>query len=205
MKACLFKLELESKNIEIFEVCFDREMDLEWFHRVKEFASRTGPDTYRRSDMGDDEHKKNIMIGKLAEVAFWHLATNLLEIRDISQPSFSGGIDSEDFILRGYRVDVKSSSMKTKREEYDLAKALKRFNFMVLKDQSPKDIVVQALYPSREQFDCFYFSVWQWVDEVIRNGEDKRIKMNGGFGEYKLLPLLEGKPLRSLKELKERR
>ena len=102
-----------------------------------------------------------------------------------------------DFNINGLKIDIKSSSMKTKRRVYSTTEALSSFNFTVLRDQSLKDIIVQALYPSRENYSIFYFSVWQYVDEVIKEGEQKKID----WGDYYLLPLINGNPLMQLFDL----
>lgn len=191
--------ELQLNNgskIKIYEVSFDIEEDLEIISKAEEFAKSTKDSTYRRSQMDDTEHEKNILIGKLAEEAFAKLLDKLFDLK--LNVNYDNKIDECDFILNGLKVDIKSSSLKTKSKIYKLEEALLNFNFTVLRDQSYKDIIVQALYPNRKEYYTFYFSKWVYVEDVIKYGKTKEIKMNGGYGKYYLMPLIKGKDLENL-------
>lgn len=194
------ELELNDNGskIKIYEVSYDLEEDLELLNKVEEFTKLTKDTTYKRSKMGDLGHAKNILIGKLAEEAFAKLLDEFFNLK--LNVNYDNKIDEGDFILNGLKVDIKSSSLKTKRKTYKLEEALLKFNFMVLRDQSRKDIIVQALYPSREEYYKFYFSKWAYVKDVVKYSNYKTIyiKMNGGTGEYYLMPLMEGKDLENL-------
>lgn len=193
--------ELEFNNgskIKIYKVSYNLKEDSELIDKAKKFAELTKNLTYPRSRMVDSEHEKNILIGKLAEEAFAMLLDELFNLK--LNVNYDNKIDEGDFILNGLKVDIKSSSLKTKRKIYKLEEALLNFNFTVLRDQSYKDIIVQALYPNREEYYTFYFSKWAYVKDVVKYGKTKKIKMNGGYGEYYLMPLIEGKDLENLIE-----
>ncbi|MCD6220098.1 hypothetical protein J7K43_06925 [Candidatus Calescamantes bacterium] len=188
----------------VYRVCFEgeNEEDNEIMRKIENFADRSAKNTYKRSRMVNDEHRKNIVIGKMAEYAFSELTYKYTGIR--MKPSFENRVDVFDFNISGLKIDIKSSSMTTKRRIYNLSQALSSFNFTVLADQSFKDVIIQVLYPSREEYFCFYFSVWQYVKNVIQANNRRRIKMNGGYGDYFLFPLTEGYPLLELFKMMRR-
>ena len=187
--------EIQVDKVVVYEFCFE-EADKKIIRKVEEFANETSEETYKRSRMSDSDHRKNIVTGKMAEYAFSRLLHHYAGI-DI-QPNFENKVDLFDFNISGFKIDIKSSSMTTKRKRYSLLEALSSFNFMVLADQSFKDIIIQPLYPSRKEHNRFYFSVWQYVKIVIQANIRKKIKMNGGYGDYYLLLLNKGYPLSEL-------
>jgi len=188
----------------VYKVCFNEEdeKDKEIKMKIEEFADKTAEITYKRSLMKDTEHRKNIVIGKMAEYAFSKLIRNYTRIS--MQPNFESRVDLFDFNISGLKIDIKSSSRTTKHREYTLEEALSSFNFTVLLDQSFKDVIIQVLYPSRQKYSRFYFSVWQYVKNVIKANNRRRIKMNGGYGDYYLLPLAKGYPLSELFKIMRR-
>jgi len=191
------------KDFTIYNVIYDLSTDFNLLCKIEQFAEQSYKNTYRRSGMDDVNHKKNIIIGKRAEEAASFLIATLYREKTGKnielKPNYdSKNIDVCDIEFRNKKIDVKSSSIVTKRKSLSLEEALEKFNFTVLLDQSPKDIIIQALYPSRYSYDNFWFSVWQYVNTVINEGTLKYIQMNGNSGEYKLLPLMKGIKLEEL-------
>lgn len=186
--------EINVGTHKVYIVSFDSK-DEELLEKIKNFALTSYTNTYKRSGMKDDEHIKNIIIGKRAEEACMFLLKKHFSLKFEHGINYNGQIDSGDLFINNKSIDVKSSSLKTKSRTYSLEDALKYFNFTVLLDQSFKDIIIQAFYKNRNEFDRFYFSKWQYVSEVLKNGKTKFIKMNGNSGNYKLLPLNNGKDL----------
>lgn len=186
--------EINVGTHKVYEVSFDSN-DEELLEKIINFALTSSVNTYRRSGMKDDEHIKNIIIGKRAEEACMFLLEKHFNLKFKYGINYNGQIDSGDLFINNKSIDVKSSSLKTKSRTYSLEDALKYFNFTVLLDQSFKDIIIQAFYKNRNEFDRFYFSKWQYVSEVLKNGKTKFIKMNGNSGNYKLLPLNNGRDL----------
>jgi len=194
MKQNIYKITVKNKIIEIFEIVFDKETDNELIKKIRNFAETSAQSTFRRSGMADKEHIKNIEIGKRAEEAFNFLAQSLGE--NVGEVIYANSIDEYDFILKNkYKIDIKSSTMKTKQNNYNLTEALGRFNFTVLEDQKHQDLIIQALYPSRDKYDRYYFTFYEFVNYVQKNGKKTYLKMNGNSGYYSLQPLIKGKPI----------
>lgn len=192
----------------VYEVCFTED-DGAIIKKIEKFANQTAGNTYPRSKMSPKEHKKNIIIGKRAEYAFSRLLYKYTGI-DIL-PDFKNKVDLYDFRVSGIKIDIKASSLEKSYKKLSssnpnknitfkevLNYALLNFNFTVLKDQSLKDIIIQPLYHSRKNYDCFYFSVWQYVKKVVCEGREGKLD---DWGDYFLLPLKKGKPLSEFFEL----
>lgn len=191
----------EKTKIDIYEISYEIKEDEILLKKIKEFAQRTANNTYRRSRMNSKEHLKNIIIGKMAEEAFYFLC-NKIGIEEISEVNYDNKIDDYDFLLKNaVTIDIKSSSLMTKKKQYSLKEAIEYFNFMVLKDQKKQDIVIQVLYPNRNNFLNFFFSNFEFVDEIQKRGKHKKIKMNGGYGDYTLLHIIDGKNLIEIRKI----
>ncbi|MFH7882672.1 MAG: hypothetical protein QW140_03065 [Candidatus Aenigmatarchaeota archaeon] len=193
----------DGTQVSVYEVTFytNEKEDEEKVKKAESFASYTSGQTYKRSGMNNKEHKKNILIGKLAETAFAGLMEQFFNQK--LEVNYKNEVDKYDFLLNGiYRVDIKSSSLRTKQKTYSLEDALLHLNFTVLEDQSLKDIIVQALYPSRDYFFKFYFSKWACVKDVLKycDNQTRFIKMNGNSGKYYLMPLHKGKDIDLIKQ-----
>jgi len=193
----LEKLKIEGILPDIYCVSFDNNLDGALLTKIKEYAAQSAGQTYKRSGMDDSNHTKNIITGKKAEEAFYFLIKNIRKDIKITEVNYAQGVDKYDFLIyeQDKLLDVKSSSLSTKTKIYTLEEAYNKLNFMVLKDQSYKDIIVQVFYPDRNNTDTFYFITWAYVKDVIDNNDSKYIKMNGNSGNYFLLKICNGKAL----------
>ncbi|WP_025209407.1 hypothetical protein [Hippea sp. KM1] len=189
--------KIKINNYEIFEVCFE-ENDNNLKMKIKKFAEETAKNTYKRSGMDDENHKKNIIIGKMAEEAFSFLVYDLSNKKKRLFVNYDNKVDKYDFKINNETIDIKSSSMKTKNREYTLIKAIESFNFTLLLDQNIKDIIVQTLYKNRDNFNCFYFFSFELSSTIIKKGVKKYLKMNGNSGYYYLYPIKKGKKIEKI-------
>jgi hypothetical protein len=71
------EIMIGKKRIQIFETRFNKD-DQEIIEKINKFAEKSFTHTYRRSKMNDEEHMKNIVIGKMAEYAFSQLIKRYL-------------------------------------------------------------------------------------------------------------------------------
>ena len=198
MKQDIRILDIKNKKVEIIKITLDEKEDYELLKKIRRFAETSAPLTYTRSGMSAENHIKNIEIGKRAEEAFSFFARSLGG--NLSQVNYRvDSTDEYDFILENkYKVDIKSSTMQTKKRNYSIPEAIESFNFMVLEDQKHQDIIIQALYPSRDEYNKYYFAFYEFVNYVQKNGRKKQIKMNGNYGHYSLYPLIKGKPIKDI-------
>lgn len=109
--------EINVGTHKVYEVSFDSN-DEELLEKIKNFALTSSVNTYRRSGMKDDEHIKNIIIGKRAEEACMFLLENHFNLKFKYGINYNGQIDSGDLFINNKSIDVKSSSLKTKSRTY---------------------------------------------------------------------------------------
>jgi len=194
----LENLKFNSIPVTVYCVSFEKNDD-KLLSEIEDYAIQSANTTYKRSGMNDDDHIKNIVTGKKAEETFHFLMTKIKPNIKITDVSYAQGVDQFDFIINDkYKLDVKSSSLSTKSKKYTIEEAFIKLNFTVLKDQSYKDIIVQAFYSDRDNTNEFYFMTWAYVKDVITNNDSKYIKMNGNSGHYYLLKINSGKALNDI-------
>jgi len=198
MKIEIIKKDKNSLGIDIYCVKYGNE-DEKIIEKINKYAEMSAGKVYKRSGMDDFNHKMNIVTGKKAEEAFYFLIKKLKPETKITKTNYEDGVDKYDFYIHDkFSLDVKSSSLLTRTKKYSLLDAYHNLNFMVLNDQSRKDIIVQVFYEDRLNTSNFYFLTWVFVEEVIKKNDKKYIKMNGNSGDYFLLKIKYGNPILSI-------
>lgn len=116
---------------------------------------------YNRYKLSPDRKREVVVCGKLAEQAFAIFAKEFLNLElKVNYEVYQGeeNVDSNDFSISGYNVDVKASR---DTQERGINKCLETFNFPVPKDQTIKDITVEVIYDN--QIRNFYIA--KWIDK----------------------------------------